>query len=260
MTARVDPTLLHLRDELRELREAQGPDAVLPHTQVIVAFTGELASVEALGFEPESVIGQIATGWITVEALDGLIEAPNVQRVSAPSAMKPRLNKSVPDIHADQVRTGPLHIDGTGVIVGVIDTGIDVFHQCFRKDDGKTRILAILDRSIHSQYIEILGAPTAGDFDLTYLPPGATTTERTATIPIAATAATIQTELEALASINPGDIATKGGPLPNTPVQIDFLKPPADPDAPLAFIRRGNSSLTGGTNPTLRVITGREFS
>ena len=81
-------------------------------------------------------------------------------------------------MHADQVRTGAFHLDGTDVIVGVIDTGIDIYHQCFRKDNGTTRILALLDRSIHSEYIEIVGGPSSGDFQLSYSAPGGTTHQR----------------------------------------------------------------------------------
>ena len=33
----------------------------------------------------------------------------------------------------------------TGVVVGVVDTGIDIYHHAFRLDNGKTRILALLD-------------------------------------------------------------------------------------------------------------------
>ena len=79
MTARVDPTLLHLRDEQRSLREAQGADASLPRRDVIVAFTGELAAIEALGFRTSTVLGKIATGWLPIDALDAFIESPEVR-------------------------------------------------------------------------------------------------------------------------------------------------------------------------------------
>ena len=115
-------------------------------------------------------------------------------------------------MHADQVRTGAFHLDGTDVIVGVIDTGIDIYHQCFRKDNGTTRILALLDRSIHSEYIEIVGGPSSGDFQLSYSAPGGTTTDVTTAIPITATAAQVQIALEALPSINPGDTQPRGAP------------------------------------------------
>ena len=82
----------------------------------------------------------------------------------------------------------------------------------------------------------------------------------TASLSFNATAAQVQTALETATSLDPGDIAAKGGPLPTTPIQIDFLKPPANPDAPLAFVTLHSTNLTGGTNAAVRVYTGREFT
>ena len=62
MTAHVDPRLLQVRDKQRTLRETAGADATLPPARIIVTFTGALADLEALGFMPESVLGQIAGG------------------------------------------------------------------------------------------------------------------------------------------------------------------------------------------------------
>lgn len=39
-------------------------------------------------------------------------------------------------------------LDGSGVIVGIIDTGIDFTHPDFRNDDGSTRILSIWDHRL----------------------------------------------------------------------------------------------------------------
>ncbi|WP_105614305.1 S8 family peptidase [Vallitalea okinawensis] len=41
-----------------------------------------------------------------------------------------------------------LNLTGKGVIVGIIDTGIDYTNQVFRNNDGSTRILSIWDQSI----------------------------------------------------------------------------------------------------------------
>ena len=65
--------------------------------------------------------------------------------------------------------------------------------------------------------------------------------------------------LQSDTSLDPGDIAVKGGPLPAVPIQIDFLKPPPDPTAPFAYVKSNSQSLTGGTNPDVRIIMGREF-
>lgn len=43
-----------------------------------------------------------------------------------------------------------LKLQGEGVIVGIIDTGIDYTNQCFRKTDGSSRILEIWDQTDQS--------------------------------------------------------------------------------------------------------------
>ena len=43
-----------------------------------------------------------------------------------------------------------LNLKGQGVIVGIIDTGIDYTHEAFRNDAGETRILKIWDQSDNS--------------------------------------------------------------------------------------------------------------
>ncbi|MCD8346740.1 MAG: S8 family serine peptidase [Lachnospiraceae bacterium] len=45
------------------------------------------------------------------------------------------------------VQAAPLELFGEGVLVAVIDSGVDYFHPDFRKEDGTTRILAMWDQS-----------------------------------------------------------------------------------------------------------------
>jgi len=46
------------------------------------------------------------------------------------------------------VQAAPLELFGAGVLVAVIDSGVDYFHPDFRKEDGTTRILAMWDQSV----------------------------------------------------------------------------------------------------------------
>ncbi|MBB6622908.1 S8 family peptidase [Clostridium gasigenes] len=47
-----------------------------------------------------------------------------------------------------------LPLDGSGVIVGIIDTGIDYLNEEFINEDGTSRILVIVDRTIEERIIE----------------------------------------------------------------------------------------------------------
>jgi subtilisin family serine protease len=48
-------------------------------------------------------------------------------------------------------RTSAISLRGKGVIVGIIDTGIDYTHPAFLREDGSTKIISIWDQSINSE-------------------------------------------------------------------------------------------------------------
>lgn len=95
------------------------------------------------------------------------------------------------------------------------------------------------------QTLTITGAPTGGTFTITF---GA---ETTAAIPYNATAAQVQSALEALTGVVPGDVFVTGGPLPATPLTLTWggtkLGNVAQPTT--------TDSLTGGTTPATAFAT-----
>lgn len=94
------------------------------------------------------------------------------------------------------------------------------------------------------QTVTITGTPTSGNFTLTYR--GATT----ANIAYNATAATVQTRLNALSTINEGDVSVGGGPGPGTPYTVTF-------DAELGDVEEMTAAHTfgGGSSPDIAVTT-----
>ena len=96
------------------------------------------------------------------------------------------------------------------------------------------------------QRATITGVPTGGTFTLTYA--GATTSA----IAYNATAGAVQTALENLSNIAPGDVVVSGGPGPATPYTITFGGTFAARD--IAAIT-ATGSFTGGTTPTIAMST-----
>ncbi len=90
--------------------------------------------------------------------------------------------------------------------------------------------------------LSIAGNPAGGTFTLSFAG------QTTAAIPFNATSAQVQTALQALTTIGPGNVACAGGPLPSASVTITFAGTLGF--QPLSAISVGNGSLTGGTNPT----------
>ncbi len=125
----------------------------------IIRFKGDLDGITRLGGRIRSVIGDIATVDLPRSAIVAVSKLPNVVYIEAPRPLGPRLDVSVPATGADTLRSGtPPHWTGgtgKGVIVGIVDTGIDLNHHNFRDASGQTRILSLWDQAAS-------GTPPAG--------------------------------------------------------------------------------------------------
>lgn len=104
------------------------------------------------GFRPHQVAGTLATGSVLLRDLLSLSEDPQVLYVQASRPVYPALDVSVPEIGAPALWYGSPRATGRGVIVGIVDTGIDPLHRDFRVDrtgDGfeeGSRILWLWDQ------------------------------------------------------------------------------------------------------------------
>lgn len=99
--------------------------------------------------------------------------------------------------------------------------------------------------------LTITGAPTGGTFTITYA------AQTTTPLPYNATPGQIQNALVALSNIGPNEVFVSGGPLPVTPVVIDFNPTLSGTltGAPLTV----TPTFTGGTTPAAaftRTVTG----
>jgi hypothetical protein len=105
---------------------------------------------------------------------------------------------------------------------------------------------AVILTPSEAQQIAITGGPAGGSFTLTF------SGQTTGAIAYNATAGAVQTALEALSNIAPGDVVCTGGPLPGTPVVVTFGGQYAGTDVALMT---DTESLTGGTVPAVTVTT-----
>ena len=263
---------LHLQLlELERARAARGEDhdPALDSRRVgvWVRFTGDLEAARRAGFHPEVVAGPVATGTVSVGNLERLATSEGVVSVRAVQQYQTLLKDSVPAIHADHndvVTVGGG--SGSNVIVGVIDTGIDVFHHNFRNPDGTTRVLALLDLTLR-QTISISGTPTGGTFSLSWSGPASarfgSPLPNAAGLPFNATAQNISTALLAMRTgagatvFNAADIAVAGGPLPAQPITVDIQGQYAGKEVTLLD---PTPALTGDPFATLDVTRGRAFT
>ena len=109
-----------------------------------------LADLEALGVQVQTMFGKgRITALIPVEKVEQVAALDNVTKIKAAQMMRPattaaRQKTNVDDIltqSADAISAGLDKVyDGSGVILGVIDTGIDFNHIAFKDKDGNSRI------------------------------------------------------------------------------------------------------------------------
>src|SRR6266540_2792456 len=115
---------------------------------VLVQFRGDVSALQATGLEVATVLGDVATGRINLERLDELEASEAVVRIEASRVLRAELDQALPEANITAVHEAVVGCRGSGVIVGIIDSGVDFAHPSFCSADGTTRILAVWDQAL----------------------------------------------------------------------------------------------------------------
>jgi len=150
LSPEVLPTLVALGGDATLSPEEGGPSAPL---RVLLLTKDPQGAWLIPMFRPHQVVGTLATGEVDLADLDPLADHPQVVYVQASRPVYPAVDWSVPEIGAPALWYSTPATTGEGVIIGVVDTGIDVLHRDFRVDrtgDGfeeGSRILWLWDQT-----------------------------------------------------------------------------------------------------------------
>jgi subtilisin family serine protease len=112
-------------------------------TDAVTEALGDGTDVHRLSETFLSVQGDVA-------AVAALTEIPQVRRVQTKKVSQPHLDAVLPDIGLAAPAAGsrPVVEDGSGVLVGIVDSGFDLSHPMFRDAAGKLRVEALLDQTV----------------------------------------------------------------------------------------------------------------
>lgn len=145
------------RRKSREL--GTGYDEETRTWQVIIRYTGDFEMIRAqFPDRPSQVLyNQFAILSLTREEIERLSSLLQVQFVEKPKQLyfSVETGRSVSCINRVQASgQSTYHLTGQGVLVAVIDSGIDYRHPAFRREDGSSRILYYLDQESGREYTE----------------------------------------------------------------------------------------------------------
>lgn len=141
----IDPTL-----PLRQLslsRDARGVEML----DLFIKCDAPLEQLRAIGIEVNTVAGGLATARCPLGRLDALLALQGVERIQIAQRCEQTLDQSAPEVGLSTVRTLPppnfTGETGAGVLVGIVDSGIDVGHADFQNPDGTTRLVSLWDQT-----------------------------------------------------------------------------------------------------------------
>lgn len=151
------------REQSREL--GTGYDAVGRTWRVIVKYTGDLKEIEnaIAGSQTIALYNQYGIIRLPEGSIELLASLPQIQFVEKPKQLYFSLDvgrsasciNSVQGSAASQGRG----LTGQGVIVGIVDSGIDFSHPAFLNPDGTSRILYLWDQTGTAVEGSMLRAP-----------------------------------------------------------------------------------------------------
>lgn len=153
MSSKIE-NLLNVSMELSEQERAQsrqlsaGYDDADKSWEIVVKYSGEKEKLENdFGHPFVFLYHQYAISRGRKEEIERLAENPRVEWIEKPKMMEYAVTDGVRVSCFLPVTPPQGDLTGEGILIAVIDSGIDIFHPDFQKEDGTTRILGLWDQT-----------------------------------------------------------------------------------------------------------------
>ncbi len=124
-------------------------DGTTGNWEVIVRYAGSLERIaKELNAQVEIVSVNYAILTLPSGNIGALVKYPEIEYVEMPKRVDSVLRKAMTNACIRYVQyDSALHLTGKGVLIGIIDSGVDFYHPDLRDNDDKTRIRYIWDQT-----------------------------------------------------------------------------------------------------------------
>lgn len=155
---------LETPEEVRQKTENLnvGFDETVRAWELIVKYNGSLEALEQMGITVEELIAGYGILTVPEHLVDAVGNEKNIEFVEKPKRLFFAVEEGKRASCILSITVREPYLTGQGVLVAVIDSGIDYQNSLFRKADGSTRILYLWDQSLSPESTEV--PPPAGFF------------------------------------------------------------------------------------------------
>lgn len=142
-------------------RQKRGPISLKEtFAAVFVLSDASADDIKRLGVRVRSCVGDIFSAFVPLSAIARLEKSPAIRYIELARPMFQTLNQAVPFAQINALQSAVPPITGAGVVVGIVDSRLDIYHPDFRTAANATRVLFLWDQSLNPQGTEA-GPPLA---------------------------------------------------------------------------------------------------
>lgn len=122
--------------------------------ELIVKYSGSLDAARELGALVEEMRNEYAILTVKESQIPLISALPQIEYIEKPKRLFFAINQAKSASCVNILQEAPPYLSGRGVLIAVLDSGIDYFHEAFRREDGTTRILELWDQTQNRIYTE----------------------------------------------------------------------------------------------------------
>ena len=116
--------------------------------ELIVKYSGSLTGLSSLGVTVTELLNEYAILTVPESLVERLALVPEIEYIEKPKRLFFSVNQGKAASCIPAVQNARYDLYGDGVLVALLDSGVDYAHPDFRNEDGTTRILALWDQTI----------------------------------------------------------------------------------------------------------------